>query len=98
MATARKIGLSPSFDVMGEAVLLNQEAEVTGRQYGLVEIARLALQENQDLRAEAFGVEAGLRDIATARSSLLPSVDLSAGYTRRKESPSVTAGPTTILE
>lgn len=92
MATARKIGLSPSFDVMSEAVLLNQEAEVTGRQYGLVEIARLALQENQDLRAEAFGVEAGLRDIATARSSLLPSVDLSAGYTQRKASPSVTAG------
>lgn len=92
MATARKIGLSPSFDVMGDAVLLNQEVEVAGRQYGLVEIARLALQQNQDLQAEAFGVEAGLREIATARSSLLPQLDVAAGYTQRKESPSVAAG------
>ncbi|MBT8094772.1 MAG: TolC family protein, partial [Gammaproteobacteria bacterium] len=92
MATARKIGLSPSFDVMGDAVLLNQEVEAAGPRYGLVEIARLALQQNQDLQAEAYGVEAGLREIATARSNLLPSLDLSAAHTRRRESPSVAAG------
>ena len=51
MATAREIGLSPSFDVLGDAVLLNEDAVVTGEQYGLVEIARLALQQNQDLVA-----------------------------------------------
>ncbi|MCG8370468.1 MAG: TolC family protein, partial [Proteobacteria bacterium] len=92
MATARKIGLSPSFDVMSDAVLLNREAEAAGRRYGLVEIARLALQQNRDLQAEAFGVEAGLREIAAARSNLLPRLDASAGYTQRRESPSVAAG------
>ena len=92
MATAREIGLSPSFDVMSDAVLLNQDVAATGQEYGLVEIARLALQENQDLQAEAFGVQAGLQEIARAKSSLLPQLGMSAGYTRRKESPSVSAG------
>ena len=92
MATARKIGLSPSFDVMSDAVLLNQDEEVVGQQYGLVEIARLALQQNQDLQSETFRVEAGFQDIVSARSNLLPSFDLQAGYTQRNESPTVTAG------
>ncbi len=92
MATARHLGLSPDFDVMGDAVLLNLEAEVTGREYGLVDIARLALQQNQELQAESFGTRAGLEDVVRARANLLPQVGVSAGYTLRKETPSVTAG------
>ncbi|RZV38700.1 MAG: hypothetical protein EX272_02250 [Chromatiales bacterium] len=92
MATAREIGLSVSFDVMGDAVLLNQEVAATGQEYGLVEIARLALQQNQDLRAEAFGVQAGIQEISGARSNLLPQVGFSTTYSQRKDSPSVTAG------
>ncbi len=92
MATARRIGLSPSFDVLAEAVLLNREEDVAGPQYGLVEIARLALQQNQDLQAETFGVEAGFQEISRARSNLLPQIGASAGHTQRKESPVVSAG------
>jgi len=92
MATARTIGLSPSFDVLSEAVLLNEDAEASGPEYGLVEIARMALDRNQDLQAEAFGVEAGLREIARARANLLPQVGASAGHTLRRDSPSVSAG------
>jgi outer membrane protein TolC len=92
MATARQIGVSPSFDVLGDAVLLNQDEEVSGDQYGLVEIARMALAQNQDLQAEEFGVQAGLEEIARARSNLLPQVGASASHTLRDDSPSVSAG------
>lgn len=92
MATARAIGLSPSFDVLSDAVLLNRRALVGGDQLGLVDIARLALEQNQDLQAESFGVQIGLEEIAQARASLLPQVGVSAGQTFRKDSPSVVAG------
>jgi len=92
MATARQIELSPSFEVLGDAVLLNQRVQVSGKQYGLVEIARLALEQNQDLQAETFGVRAGLEEIARARSNLLPQLGASTAYTVRKDTPSVNAG------
>ncbi len=94
MATARRIGLSPSFDILSDAVLLNEEPEVTGEQYGLVDIARLALAQNQDLLAESFGVQAGLQEIARARANLLPQVGASAVQSYRKDSPFVSAGVT----
>ncbi|MGI9233394.1 MAG: TolC family protein, partial [Woeseiaceae bacterium] len=74
------------------AVLLNEDAEVSGQQYGLVDIARMALEQNQDLQAESYGVRAGLEEIATARANLLPQLGASAGHTLRKDSPSVMAG------
>ena len=92
MATARHIAVSPSFEVLGNAVQLNRDADVTGPQYGLVEIARLALEQNRDLQAEAFGAEAGFEEIARARANLLPQLDASVGHTVRKDSPSVSAG------
>ncbi|MCH9693531.1 MAG: TolC family protein [Gammaproteobacteria bacterium] len=92
MDTARKIGLSPSFDVLSEAVLLNREEKVTGDELGLVDIANLALAQNQDLKAETFGTRAGLEEIARARANLLPQLGASASYTLRKDSPSVVAG------
>ena len=92
MATARRIGLSPSFDVLGDAVLLNQDEDALGQQYGIVEIARLALEENQDLQAEEFGVRAGLEEIARARSNYLPQIGASTGYTQRRDSMLVSSG------
>lgn len=92
MATARQIRLSPSFDVLGPATLLNREEPVTGKVFGLVDIAREALERNQDLLAEEFGSQAGAEEIARARSNLLPQLDAGAGYTTRKESPTVSAG------
>ena len=92
MATARRIGLSPSFDVLNDAVLLNQDAEIYGQLFGLVDIAQTALDQNQDLQAETFGVQAGLEEIARARSNLLPQVGASTGYSLRRDSPTVSAG------
>lgn len=92
MATARAIGLSPSFDVLADAVLLNRVAAAEGDEYGLVEIARMAIEQNQDLLAETYGTQAGMEEIARARANLLPQVGASAGHTVRKDSPSVSAG------
>lgn len=92
MATSRQIGLSPSFDLLADAVLLNRVAEVTGEEYGLVDIARLAIDQNQDLLAETYGVQAGLEEIARARANLLPQVGASGSHTVRNDSPLVSAG------
>lgn len=92
MATARQIGLSPSFEVVGPATLLNREVAATGEVLGLVDIAREAIANNQDLAAEQFGVLASSEEIARARANLLPQLDAGASYTARKESPTVTAG------
>lgn len=92
MATARQIGLSPSFEVIGPATLLNREVAATGEFLGLVEIAREAIAKNQDLAAEQFGVKASAEEIARARSNLLPQLNAAASYVARKDSPTVSAG------
>lgn len=92
METARKIGLSIDFDVLNNAVLLNQDRVIAGQELGLVDIALEALDQNQDLQAEYYGVQAGLEEIARARSNLLPQVDSYVSYTSRKVSPAVSAG------
>ncbi len=92
MATARSIGLSPSFDLLNDAVLLNQDAEILGELYSLVDIANVALQRNQDLQAVQFGAQASAYEINRARSSLLPQVGLSGSYTALNDSPAVNLG------
>ncbi|MGI9270321.1 MAG: TolC family protein [Woeseiaceae bacterium] len=92
MATSRRIGLSLSFDVLSDSILLNQDEVVFGEVFGLVEIASLALAQNQDLLAESYGVQAGLEDISAARSNLLPQLGVSASHTVRNDSQSVSAG------
>ena len=92
MATARRLGISPSFNILSVATLLNEQPAATGDEYGLVEIAERAILQNQDLVSQAFGTAAGAEDIATARSGLFPQLDASAGSTLRNESPFVEAG------
>ena len=72
-----------SFEILSEAVLLNQDEVASGAEYGLVEIARLALEQNQLLQAEEFGTQAGVEEVARARSIFLPQVDASASNTVR---------------
>jgi outer membrane protein len=92
MATARQIGLSPSFEVVGPATLLNREVAATGEIMGLEEIAREAMLRNRDLAAEQFSVQANAEEIARARANLLPQLNAGASYLARKDSPAVSAG------
>jgi len=92
MATARRIGLSPSFNIMAEATLLNQEQEISGPTHGLLQITREALAKNQDLKVEQYAFRAGTEEIARARSQLLPQISAGLGTTRRRETAAVSAG------
>lgn len=92
METARMIGLSPSFQVLNDAVLLNRDIEVAGDELNLVAIAEAAIAENQVLQAEGLGVLAGFEEIGRARANLLPQVDAGFSSSRRKVSPAVQNG------
>ncbi|MDX1569433.1 MAG: TolC family protein, partial [Xanthomonadales bacterium] len=92
MEVARRIGVSPRFDVLSEAVLLNEEPVPQGPVYALDSAARLAVTENLDLLAEQRGVEAGNQSVSIARANLLPRLSLNASHRRRDVSPLVEAG------
>lgn len=92
MDTARKLELSPRFDLLTDAVQLNRFAEDKGAVYSLHQVAQLALQRNLQLSAESFGVDAGESDVRSARANLLPQLTLGASHTQRKKSAAVLAG------
>ena len=80
MATARAIGIYPRFDILNEAVLLNEEPEPQGRTLSLSGVALEAVRVNLDLRAAALGLEAGEADVVKARARLLPQLNAAVSY------------------
>ena len=76
MATARAIGSYPSFRVLIEAELLNEEEEKIPRRLSLYTAMREAVSVNLDLAAADRRVAAGLGEVGIARSALLPQVDI----------------------
>lgn len=87
METARAIDLSPRFEVLSEAELLNPEPVSNGPTFDLVSVARMALDGNLDLAASAFDVEVGEQSVATARANLLPQISVSGSTTTRRDNP-----------
>ncbi|MEM9303605.1 MAG: TolC family protein [Pseudomonadota bacterium] len=92
MEVARRIGVSPRFDVLSEAVLLNEEPAPTGAMLTLKSVAETAIEQNLDLLAERYGVDAGRRDVAIAGANLLPQIGLSSSYQQRRVTPLVESG------
>ena len=76
MATARAIGSFPSFRVLTEAELLNEEEEQVSRRLSLYTAMQEAVSVNLDLAAADRRVAAGLGEVGIARSFLLPQVDI----------------------
>ncbi len=79
MATARAIGVYPTWSVLTEAVLLNERVERVERQLTLESAVREAIGANLDLAAENRNVAAGEQVVKEVRSELLPQIDLGAG-------------------
>ena len=92
METARRLNISPSFNILSVATLLNEQPDVPGEQLGLADVARRAVAQNQDVVSQTLGTAAGEEDIANARARLLPQLDASASSSQRKVSPFVEAG------
>ncbi len=77
MATARAIDVSPDWQVLIEAELLNEEITGLERTISLSSAVLEAVDVNLDLAARERFVAAGSQDINQARSQLLPQIDLS---------------------
>lgn len=79
METARKIGVYPNWSVLTEAELISPiREEVVDRTENLGSVVHEAIDVNLDLAAEERFVAAGDKEVAIARSNLLPQIDLSA--------------------
>jgi outer membrane protein TolC len=77
MATARAIGVYPSWAVLTDAVLINDVREDVHRVISIESAVTEALDRNLMLAAKDQSVAAAEEDIALARSELLPQIDLS---------------------
>ncbi|MEM7431068.1 MAG: TolC family protein [Pseudomonadota bacterium] len=86
MQTARKIGLSPRFDVLSEAVLINAEPPAKGVRVDLRGVADMVLAQNLEVAAGRIEVEIGEADVVRARSGLLPQLGVAAALNQRDSS------------
>ena len=79
MATARAIGVSPSWAVVTEAELIQQTREDITRKLHLYAAVQEAIAVNLELAAKDRFVAAQAQNIADARAHLLPQVGLFGG-------------------
>ncbi len=81
MATARAIEAWPTFRVLTEADLINEELEQVQRRLSLYSVVREAVSVNLDLAAADRRVAAGFADVRNARSALLPQIEMGSQAT-----------------
>ncbi len=91
MQTAETLGISPRFDVLSEANLINLPV-LDGPELDLLTVANMAVAQNLDLQAAEYDVSIGAQDVVSARANLLPQLSLSANALTRDRSPSVESG------
>ncbi|MCC6711978.1 MAG: TolC family protein [Candidatus Dadabacteria bacterium] len=76
MATARAVGFNPTWDILTEAVLVNDRAAEAGRKLTLEQAASESVEVNLDLLAAGEFVAAGAQDVRLALAQLLPQSDI----------------------
>ncbi|MEW6143710.1 MAG: TolC family protein [Thermodesulfobacteriota bacterium] len=81
MATARAIKFSPSWSILTEASLINEEPAEKGRTLTLEQAVNESVEVNLDLLAADQFVAAGAQDIRLAMAELLPQSDIFAANT-----------------
>jgi outer membrane protein TolC/ABC-type uncharacterized transport system substrate-binding protein len=74
MATARSIGVYPSWAILTEAQLINQLRTDVGRHLTLSQAVEEAVDVNLDLLASSHAVAAGAEEVNQARSALFPQL------------------------
>jgi outer membrane protein len=77
MATARAIGVSPSWAVLTEAELVEEERKAIERQLDLYSATKEAIAVNLDLAAKERFVAGGSQNVNEAWSNLMPQINLS---------------------
>ena len=81
MATARRLGVDPTFAQLTEAELVGDSRMPATRRISLADVVREAEQVNLDLAAAERRVAAGLQQVRQARASLLPQASVSSQAT-----------------
>ena len=93
METAGRLGISPRFDVLDTATLLNEDTAPEGPRWSLSSVAKEALQANLHIRSGMAGLEADAERETVARSRLRPQFGASLGVTQlNDDAPPVLAG------
>lgn len=93
MEAAGRLGISPRFDVLSTATLLNEDTVPEGRRWSLSSVAKEALQANLNIRTGMAGLVADAEGEVAARSRLRPQVGTSLGVTQlNDDAASVLAG------
>lgn len=82
METARSLGISPRFDVLSTATLLNEDSLEGVRNWSLASVALEARAANLDIQAGMAGLAAGAELETQAKSLLRPQFNTSLGVTR----------------
>lgn len=85
MATSQRIRVAPSFDVLSEALLINELPETADRSYSLTEVARMAVRENLSLAAQRLQAQSAEQSVKEVRGALLPQINSSLEYSVRKD-------------
>lgn len=85
METSRQIRIAPSFDILSEAVLINEMPDTANRNYSLTDVARQAVKENLALAAQRLQAESADEAIKEVRGSLLPRINSALSYSARKD-------------
>jgi len=80
MATARTIGVSPSFNTLLSAEVMGMDERQTSLRWTLAGVVRAAVAENQQLRSSALAQSAGRESVKEARARLFPQLSAQVGY------------------
>ncbi len=94
MATSRQIRYAPSFDVLADAVLINQEDLSSNISYSLTEVARTAVDANLSLAVQQLQTDIIGQSVKEAKGALLPQINTSLAHTEIGESDATRSGAT----
>lgn len=85
LATARRIGFSPSYGLLTEADVVGVDSTGPADTLTLTAAMRGAVDANLDLAAARLGAESGRQSVRLARAGLLPQVESQLGGTLTRE-------------
>ena len=78
MASARAVGVDPTFGLLTEAELVAETGTPPVRRISLADVVREAANVNLDLASAERRVAAGMQQVKEARSNLLPQANVSS--------------------
>lgn len=85
LETARGIGFSPGFDVLGDAVVINEDKIAADTTWSLGRVARTAVETNLTIAAQRLAAQSAEEAVNEAKGAILPRISSSVSYLKRKK-------------